>query len=161
MQPIENVDGVTRFKSNKIVEILLDRFGGDLNVFDDAPQEDREQLAQLVGMSVSDYVELPYVSERSSHEAQLAEDELNPSNPYAWELSWVDETEASCELMTIKSGCQFSTAESIVHDKPCWFCFGTGENSHSEFVDGKVDIVGVACDVCKGSKVAPLKQSTP
>jgi hypothetical protein len=99
MQPIENVDGVARFKPNKIVQYLLESgpYQFDEIGYLDFSDEDREQFAQLLGISVADYVELPYVSERSSHEAQLAEDELNPSNPYAWELSWVDETNASCE----------------------------------------------------------------
>jgi hypothetical protein len=98
MQPIVNVDGVALFQWNKIVQHLFNV--GPYTIKDiarmDFPNEDREQFAQLLGMSISDYVELPFVSERSSHEAQLAEDELNPSNPYAHELSWVDETNASC-----------------------------------------------------------------
>lgn len=98
MQPIVNVGGVARFKSNKIVEYLLDNGHADMNLLAvlNFSDEDRAQFAQLIGYSVSGFCELPYVSEMLSHEAQLAEDELNPSNPYAHELSWVDETNASC-----------------------------------------------------------------
>ena len=99
MQPIVNVDGVTRFKANKIVQFL---FTNSQFVNDDTlaamnfASEDREQFAQLLGCRVSGYVELPYVSLRSSHEAQIAEDKLSPANPYAHELSLVDETDVSC-----------------------------------------------------------------
>ena len=96
MQPIVNVDGAARFKPNKLVQAVFDFAQAPVEFFDDSSDEDREQLAQLLGFSVEHYVAEPYVSLRSSHEAQLAEDELNPSSPYAHEFSWVDETNASC-----------------------------------------------------------------
>lgn len=99
MQPIEIADGVARFRPNSVVQRLLESSPYSLDELEylHFSDEDREQFAQLLGIPVADYVELPFVSERSSHEAQLAEDELNPSNPYAHELSWVDETNASCD----------------------------------------------------------------
>lgn len=71
MQPVQFVGEVIRFKPNKIVEWLCDTGRLDLNEvacmgFSD---EDREQLAQLVGYSVSGYGDLSYVSKKSVRKA--------------------------------------------------------------------------------------------
>lgn len=66
IQEIVMVDGVERFRQNAIVRTLLDhgsRTGLDLNQisvmkFDD---EDRRQLAQLIGGSLQYYVDSPFV----------------------------------------------------------------------------------------------------
>jgi hypothetical protein len=72
MQPVEMHDGVARFKANRIVALLLDT--GKLNLNDLArmefSDEDRMQLAQLIGYSVSGYGELSYVSDASYAKAQ-------------------------------------------------------------------------------------------
>ena len=68
IQPVVMVDDVARFKENKIVRWMLEqgkegkRF--DLNTIAGTsfPQEDREQLAQLIGYSLSGFSELSYVS---------------------------------------------------------------------------------------------------
>ena len=68
VQPVVMVDDVARFKENKIVRWMLEqgkegkRF--DLNTIaaTSFPQEDREQLAQLIGYSLSGFSELSYVS---------------------------------------------------------------------------------------------------
>lgn len=63
MQPIALDDnGTARFKANKIVRFLLDAGPFDLNMLALMPfdQEDRVQLAQLIGYSVSGYGDLPY-----------------------------------------------------------------------------------------------------
>lgn len=65
MQPIYiDNHGVARFKENAIVRALLDT--GKLNLNDIAllpfSDEDREQLAQLIGYSVSGFGELNYSS---------------------------------------------------------------------------------------------------
>ncbi len=68
MQPVYRApDGMIRFKENKIVQFLLDAGPFDLNqlammAFED---EDHEQLAQLIGYSVSGFGELPYVSDET------------------------------------------------------------------------------------------------
>ena len=74
MQPIVNVDGVHRFKSNAIVRYLLDAGPFDLNKLAIMPfsQEDREQFAQLIGYSVSGYGELSYVRRKLVDEADAA-----------------------------------------------------------------------------------------
>lgn len=75
MQPIiRDKHGVCRFKANAIVEKLLDggRIAGyDLNAItrDDYSDDDRMQLAQLIGYSVSGYGGLSYVSEESFNRA--------------------------------------------------------------------------------------------
>ncbi len=80
MQPIVMVDDVARFKANKIVRFLIDWCAGqngaagyeklstphgrapDLNVIArmDFSDEDRTQLAQLIGYSVSGAGDLSY-----------------------------------------------------------------------------------------------------
>jgi hypothetical protein len=67
-QPLVAADqGIVRFKPNKIVQFLLDAGPFDLNKlacmnFD---AEDREQLAQLIGYSLSGFSELSYVSDKT------------------------------------------------------------------------------------------------
>ncbi len=86
MQPVyEDTRGTIRFRKNVVVEALLDwdsergrvhpnfpaRSDGGLNWIgtQDFAQEDEEQLAQLIGYSVSGYHELPYVSDKSAAQA--------------------------------------------------------------------------------------------
>lgn len=82
MQPlVKDGDGVVRFRPNKIVRFLID-WGRDkgmsLNDIAILPfdAEDREQLAQLIGYSVSGYAELSYVSSKSYAEAKAKSEEL-------------------------------------------------------------------------------------
>jgi hypothetical protein len=79
MQPFErDRDGIMRFKPNAIVRFMLDagRNGWkfDLNVLAamDFSDDDRMQLAQLIGYSLSGYGELPYVSNESYEAAEEA-----------------------------------------------------------------------------------------
>jgi hypothetical protein len=71
MQPVElDSQGVARFKANKIVRHLLDWAsdrGMNLNDIARMPfdAEDRMQLAQLIGYSVSGYGDLSYASRES------------------------------------------------------------------------------------------------
>jgi len=73
MQPIEYVDGIIRFKANRIVAHLVDNGSIDLNAIARMAargeagftQEDQEQLAQLLGYSVSGFGDLPYASEET------------------------------------------------------------------------------------------------
>jgi hypothetical protein len=78
-QPHVWVDGVERFRENKIVRHLVD-FGrdrgcslNDLAVMEFS-DEDRTQLAQLIGYSVSGFGDLSYVSDAVYEEA------ANPDN---------------------------------------------------------------------------------
>jgi hypothetical protein len=66
-QPVEEVDGILRFKKNAIVRHLLDHKGIDLNQLArmNFSAEDRQQFAQLIGYSLSGYSELSYVSDES------------------------------------------------------------------------------------------------
>lgn len=82
MQPVvQDAHGVLRFRKNAIVCTLLDRDTARGRVYPDFParsdgglnwtgaqgfsQADEEQLAQLIGYSISGYHELPYVSDES------------------------------------------------------------------------------------------------
>ena len=60
-------DGIIRFKQNAIVRLLLDT--GKFNLNDIArmnfSNEDHEQLAQLIGYSLSGFGELSYVSDKT------------------------------------------------------------------------------------------------
>jgi hypothetical protein len=65
IQPlVTDKQGVLRFKANAIVRFLLDAGPYDLNKLALMPfsDEDRRQLAQLIGYSLSGYGELSYVS---------------------------------------------------------------------------------------------------
>jgi len=65
IQPLANdKQGVLRFKPNKIVEFLAE---GKLNELArmDFPQEDWEQLAQLIGYSLAGYGSLSYVTDET------------------------------------------------------------------------------------------------
>jgi hypothetical protein len=76
MQPMEkDKDGVMRFKQNAIVRRLLDfgqEHGLGLNELacENFPPEDRMQLAQLLGYSLSGYGELDYVDDHSYVDAE-------------------------------------------------------------------------------------------
>lgn len=81
MQPIVRAaDGVIRFRANVLVRYLLDHGSIGLNhlaCLPNIPREDRAQLAQLIGYSVSGYGELSYalgVDEADAAAAKLAED---------------------------------------------------------------------------------------
>ena len=67
MQPLVVDDhGITRFKKNSIVRYLLDAGPFDMNSLDLIPSfsdEDRTQLAQLIGYSMSGFGELSYVDD--------------------------------------------------------------------------------------------------
>jgi hypothetical protein len=73
-QPVENVAGVLRFKPNRIVQHLLDTHPNcDLNTLAclNFSDEDRQQLAQLIGYSVSGWGNLSYVSEEANDSVEL------------------------------------------------------------------------------------------
>ena len=78
MQPLEFDDrGTLRFKENKIVRRLLDyskQRGYGLNeiALEDFTDDDRMQLAQLIGYSLSGYGELSFVSDESWEQAAAA-----------------------------------------------------------------------------------------
>lgn len=67
MQPLYiDEHDVIRFKPNKILRRLVDEGKIDLNYtarMQDVDREDHEQLAQLIGYSVSGFGDLSYVSE--------------------------------------------------------------------------------------------------
>jgi hypothetical protein len=79
MQPIEiDEGGIARFRVNKIVRFLLDGGPFDLNMIAlmEFSDEDRMQLAQLIGYSVSGYNELHYASFESCEEADAKVEQL-------------------------------------------------------------------------------------
>lgn len=69
IQPLLVIDDVVRFKSNRIVRMLLDTHPTmDLNTIAGMgfSNEDRQQLAQLIGYSLSGYGELTdYVTDEA------------------------------------------------------------------------------------------------
>ncbi len=79
MQPVEfDRQGVARFKPNAIIRFLLKQGLFDLNRIADMsfPDEDRAQLAQLIGYSVGGFADLSYVSPRLARQAQGRADRL-------------------------------------------------------------------------------------
>lgn len=84
IQPLyTDPNGTIRFKSNKIVEYILERgrqYGVDLNHLAciDFSQDDREQFAQLIGYSLSGFSELSYVSDETYNTAEnMAENSVD------------------------------------------------------------------------------------
>lgn len=71
MQPVVMVDGVARFKENKIVRYILDHGNITLNNLPPHAFKRREweQFYQLIGYSVSGYGDLTLVSDRSYESA--------------------------------------------------------------------------------------------
>ena len=82
MQPIQlDAHGVARFAENRIVNDLLEfaaarRFGLNQIAIGDYSDEERMQLAQLIGYSVSGYGDLSYASEESVRKADTIVEEL-------------------------------------------------------------------------------------
>lgn len=79
MQPIGWAkDGVVRFKANRIIEWLFE--SGKLNLNEiacmDFPIEDRVQLAQLLGYSVSGFGDLSYVPKELVRECDEIADKV-------------------------------------------------------------------------------------
>lgn len=73
IQPLEADDkGTLRFKENKIVRYLLDNGGIDLNqlAIIDFSDNDREQLSQLIGYSLSGFGDLSHVSDETYYAAE-------------------------------------------------------------------------------------------
>ena len=73
LQPIvRDPSGIYRFKPNAIVRFLLDAGPYDLNKIAMMPfaDEDREQLAQLIGYSVDGFCDLSYASHRRCRNAK-------------------------------------------------------------------------------------------
>lgn len=72
VQPlVKDGGGVIRFKENAIVSFLLNRCSeleaADMNLLGrmSFSVEDREQFVQLIGLSLSGFGELPYVSNKT------------------------------------------------------------------------------------------------
>ena len=87
IQPLETIDDVVRFKRNAIVDALLDhgqKTGLGLNELAAGKagtfsNEDWQQLAQLIGYSLSGYSELSYVDDDAYGAAEIvATDGLTP-----------------------------------------------------------------------------------
>lgn len=66
IQPVDVIDGVKRFRPNKIVQHLLDAGPFDLNELStlDFSEADWSQFAQLIGYSVEGYGDLSYAEDR-------------------------------------------------------------------------------------------------
>ena len=65
--------GTVRFKSNQIVQYLLDAGPFDLNHLEDArmfSREDREQFAQLIGWSLDGFGNLSFTSDETYNQAE-------------------------------------------------------------------------------------------
>jgi hypothetical protein len=75
LQPLgKDFNGILRFKGNKIIEWLHDKGNIDLNQIAtvDFPDEDRMQLAQLIGYSLSGYGDLSYVTDENWQRARAS-----------------------------------------------------------------------------------------
>lgn len=79
MQPLVfDEQGVVRFKRNEIINHLFESGALSLNRVAEMEfsQEDRQQLAQLLGYSVSGYGELGYVTNKAYKKAFKAKTKL-------------------------------------------------------------------------------------
>jgi len=73
IQPLSvDKEGVLRFKENKIIRYLLDKGGVSLNDLAvlNFSDNDREQLSQLIGYSLSGFGDLSHVSDETYHAAE-------------------------------------------------------------------------------------------
>lgn len=86
MQPVGLVDGVMRFKRNKIVDDLLTFAtpkGFDMNFIvgsGNYTQDDMEQFAQLIGYSICGFHEIPYVSDETAQNASILAKIVSPKS---------------------------------------------------------------------------------
>lgn len=76
-QPIRTKKGILRFLENRIIKDLQERGIIDLNMiareyYHDEYNQDHQRLAQLLGYSLSGYLELSYVNEDVRHDAAIA-----------------------------------------------------------------------------------------
>ncbi len=73
---ITDEQNVIRFRQNDIIRYLIDNGSFDLNKIcilcneKGFSNEDQEQLAQLIGYSISGYSDLSYVSDKSYNKAE-------------------------------------------------------------------------------------------
>ncbi len=83
--------GVVRFQQNEIIAHLCRTGAIDLNKLStmDFPNEDRMQLAQLLGYSVSGIRDLPYVDLRVADVAQEIAEKLLPAPPEKPTTNWM------------------------------------------------------------------------
>ena len=65
IKPIEMDNGTPRFNRNAIVDFLAMKFGLNELAAMDFPKEDWEQLAQLIGYSLSGFSSLSYVTDEA------------------------------------------------------------------------------------------------
>lgn len=124
MQPIEKDEhGVVRFKKNNIVRLLLEAGPLDLNqlAMMHFSKEDREQLMQLIGYSVSGFGELDYVSRESVEEADRQADILISAQHIArmiLELGPMDRAELLNDVLP-KAMCVHCGYDRRPGERPC------------------------------------------
>lgn len=85
MQPLyRDIHGVIRFTPNMIIRYLVDAKVIDLNAVARLPvrDEDREQLAMLMGYSVSGFGELSFVSDATYEAVQAAAEEMDAASAH-------------------------------------------------------------------------------
>lgn len=90
IQPLEkDADGKIRFKKNSIVDFLSKNRLNELSEMD-FPQEDWEQLAQLIGYSLTGFSELSYVSDETYYTAVIMATHEKPE--YAARIEYLEKT---------------------------------------------------------------------
>jgi hypothetical protein len=85
MQPLVDVNGVTRFRKNGLVDALYEhgvKTGLSLNELHcmEFTDEDRMQFAQLIGYSLNGYGELSYVTDDAYEAAEQAAHGIKEKN---------------------------------------------------------------------------------
>lgn len=105
-------NGTLRFKPNKIVEYLLKDQNGNFTKMNeiavmDFSKEDRQQLAQLIGYSVSGFGGLSYVLGSGLEEIAYAQHEEGKS-PEAARIEFLEN-----ELEEIKKGLRIAAAAAF------------------------------------------------
>lgn len=101
MQPIvQDEHGVVRFKENKIVRDLVDSGKLDLNATAHYPFEDRSQLSQLIGYSVSGWGGLSTVSIDELALSEVLQKRLTEQLPIRADMTLVPRGLLSCLAQT-------------------------------------------------------------
>lgn len=134
LQPlVEDSPGVFRFKANMIVQYLVENGGIDLNKIAAMPfsREDRVQLAQLIGYSLSGFGELSYVDDE---DYEVAAETVHSG--------WV---ECGLPWRTYDGSPSFESND----------CCQEGvlvETDYGQFLLGHINTSGGVCDCCREFK---------
>ena len=108
---VTDAHGVQRFKENKIVSFLAEGRLNELCAMDFS-DEDREQLAQLIGYSLSGFGELSYVSDETFRRAQEQSELVAEIEPSTTVKEKQMNTETDTPISVLRSRMEIMTSQA-------------------------------------------------